>query len=250
VTRYPLPAQRAEAAAKRRIGLGITGLADALIMCGRHYGSGAGRALVADWLETFRAAAYLASAELARERGPFPLFERERHLAAVAHRRLPAEVTAAIRRDGLRNGALTTVAPTGTTALYAGNVSSGIEPVFSLTSVRRMAGEAGDGGDLRLQDYAHARYEELGGDTAHLPEAFVTADALSPAQHLAMQATVQRYVDAAIAKTINCPADLPFAAFEDVYLEAYRSGCKGCTTYRPDPLRGQVLLATTAGSEG
>ena len=250
VTRYPLAAQRVEAQATRRIGLGITGLADALIMCGASYGSPAAQALVTRWMETFRTAAYLASVDLARERGAFPRFERAPFLAAIGRRALPAAVTAAIRRHGIRNGVLTAIAPAGTMSMYAGNVSSGIEPVYSFATARTIKDAAGDDRRIRLLDYAYARYRELGGDPARLPAAFVTASALTPAQHLGMQAAVQRFIDAAISKTINCPEDIPFASFEDVYVQAYRLGCKGCATYRPTPSRGQVLVPETTDAAG
>jgi ribonucleoside-diphosphate reductase alpha chain len=247
VTAYPLAAHRREAHAKRRVGLGVTGLADALLMCGVAYGSHEAVELVAEWMEAFQTASYLASVELAEERGPFPLFDREQYLAAIAHRPLPTYVTTAIRRAGIRNGVLSAIAPTGTMSLYAGNVSSGIEPVYSFATVRQMIGPDGDREQVRLLDYAYALYSRAGDTAAGLPPHAVTAGDLTPVQHLAMQATVQRYIDASISKTINCPADMPFESFEHVYLDAFRLGCKGCTSYRPSPVRGHVLLPDSVG---
>lgn len=244
VTRYPLARQRAEAQAKRRIGLGITGLADALIMCGATYGTTQANTLVAKWMDTLRTASYLASAELAKERGPFSMFDCEKYLAAIEHRQLPAHVITAIQKEGIRNGTLTAIAPTGTMAMYAGNVSSGIEPVYSFTTTRQIILAEGRK-QLHLHDYAYAMYRDQGGNPAQLPDAFITANQLTPGQHLATQALVQRFIDASISKTINCPEDLSFPLFEDIYLEAYRLGCKGCTTYRPSLIRKHVLSSGT-----
>lgn len=242
VTHYPLARQRSEAQAKRRIGLGITGLADALIMCGVKYGTAEADALVTEWMDTVRTASYGASAELSRERGSFPLYNRDKYLAALEHRNLPAHVITAIRKDGIRNGVLTAIAPTGTMAMYAGNVSSGIEPVYNIITTRRIITDEGHIEQVSLQNYAYAMYMKCGGNPDQLPDSFVTAGQLAPVQHLATQALVQRFIDASISKTINCSEGLPFSAFKDIYLEAYRLGCKGCTTYRPSPVRGQVLL--------
>jgi len=241
ISNYPLPAQKLEAEAKRRIGLGVTGLADALILSGVRYGSPQSLALARRWMAKIEAAAYDASAELARERGAFPLYEAERYLAAPGVRRLPEEVRAAIARHGIRNGLLTSIAPTGTISLLAGNVSSGVEPVFDFRYERRVLERDGSSRTESVEDYAHALYRETFGAAAPLPEAFVTAEELSPRGHLEMQAAVQAHVDSSISKTINCPADLSFDAFKDVYLQAYDLGLKGCTTYRPNAVTGAVL---------
>jgi ribonucleoside-diphosphate reductase alpha chain len=241
VSNYPLPAQREEAKAKRRIGLGVTGLADALILCGVRYGTPEAAALAKRWMAAIERAAYLASAELAGEKGAFPLYDAERFLAAPGIRRLPEDVRAAIARHGLRNGLITSIAPTGTISLLAGNVSSGIEPVFDFRYERRVLERDGTTRTEEVEDYAHALYRERFGAAAALTDAFVTAEELSPRAHLAMQAAVQAHVDSSISKTINCPADLSFEAFEDVYLEAYDLGLKGCTTYRPNAVTGAVL---------
>jgi len=245
VSRYPLARQREEAKAKRRIGLGVTGLADALIFAGAHYASPRGRDLAQRWLAAIQRAAYLASAELAAEKGVFPLYDAAQFLAAPNVVRLGSEVGAEIGRNGIRNGCLTSIAPTGTISLLAGNVSSGIEPVYDFLYTRRVLSADGSHHEEQVEDYAHALYRRQHGASA-LSEAFVRAEELSPRAHLEMQAALQPYVDSAISKTINCPRDMPFEAFADVYLEAYALGLKGCTTYRPNPVTGAVLepLAT------
>jgi ribonucleoside-diphosphate reductase alpha chain len=245
ISNYPLPAQRAEAMAKRRIGLGITGLADALILCGVRYGTPPAVALARYWMEAIERAAYRASAELAGEKGAFPLYAAERFLAAPNVERLPDEVRATIVHQGIRNGLLTSIAPTGTISLLAGNVSSGIEPVFDFRYERRVLGRDGSVRTEPVEDYAHALYRERFGASAPLTDAFVTAEELTPRAHLEMQAAVQAHVDSSISKTINCPANLSFEAFKDVYLEAYDLGLKGCTTYRPNPVTGAVLSRST-----
>jgi ribonucleoside-diphosphate reductase alpha chain len=251
VSNYPLDAQRQEAKAKRRIGLGVTGLADALILLGVRYGTPEAAALAGRWMATIERAAYLASAGLAAERGAFPLYDAARFQAAPNVRRLPEEVRAAIARHGIRNGLLTSIAPTGTISLLAGNVSSGIEPVFDFRYDRRVLERDGSSRTDEVEDYAHALYRERLGVTAPLTDAFVTAEELTPRAHLEMQAAVQAHVDSSISKTINCPADLTFAAFEDIYLQAYDLGLKGCTTYRPNAVTGAVLSRSApAGASG
>jgi ribonucleoside-diphosphate reductase alpha chain len=241
VSNYPLDAQRQEAKAKRRIGLGVTGLADALILCGVRYGTAEAAALARRWMARIEHAAYLASSGLAAEKGAFPLYDREGLLAAPSIRRLPDDVRAAIAQHGIRNGLLTSIAPTGTISLLAGNVSSGIEPVFDFRYERRVLERDGGTRIEQVEDYAHALYREKFGPAAPLTDAFVTAEELTPAAHLKMQAAVQAHVDSSISKTINCPADLSFEAFKGVYLEAYDLGLKGCTTYRPNAVTGAVL---------
>jgi ribonucleoside-diphosphate reductase alpha chain len=250
VSRYPLPVQQREAMAKRRIGLGVTGLADALIFMGARYGSPRALGLAEGWMAEIERAAYAASAELAAEKGAFPLFDREKFLERPNVARLPSEVRAAIERSGIRNGCLTSVAPTGTISLLAGNVSSGVEPVFDFTYERRVLRPDGSRETLAVEDYAYACYRSRFGPDAPLTDAFVTTGELPVKAHLEMQAALQRHVDSSISKTINCPADISFEDFESVYLEAYRLGLKGCTTFRPNPVTGSVLVAKDQGGKG
>jgi ribonucleoside-diphosphate reductase alpha chain len=248
MSRFPLAAQQAEAQAKRRIGLGITGLADALIYCGLRYGSREAVAATERWMRRFQRAAYLASSALAAEKGSFPLFDRDKYLAGETVQRLDAEVHEAIARQGMRNGLVTSVAPTGTTSLLADNISSGLEPVFAFEYNRAILNPDGSRHTESVSDPAYRRYLAAQGPTAELPPAFVDSQSLLPAAHLVMQAAVQKYIDASVSKTINLPAEISFEAFKDVYDQAYDLGCKGCTTYRPNPLRGAVLqVAPTDG---
>jgi ribonucleoside-diphosphate reductase alpha chain len=241
VSGYPLPAQRQEAVSKRRIGLGLTGLADALIMVGVRYGSPRAVRLAGDWMAAISRAAYLASSEIAREKGAFPLFDRKRYLERPHIAALDSDVREAIAKHGIRNGCLTSIAPTGTISLFAGNVSSGIEPVFDFRMRRRILDASGSAREETLEDFAYARYVRQGGDASALPEVFVASDDLTPGEHLAMQAAVQTHVDSSISKTINCPVDIPFEGFMSIYREAYDLGLKGCTTYRPNAVTGAVL---------
>ena len=240
VSRYPLPQQESEAKAKRRIGLGVTGLADALILCGAHYGSEKGRDLAASWMAQISHAAYAASAELAKEKGAFPLFDATQFLRRPFPESLPPSLQKTIRDNGLRNGVLTSIAPTGTISLLAGNVSSGIEPVFDFEYRRRLLSPDGSERHEIIHDYAVRLFRDTHGDTP-LPHAFVTAQDLSPQQHLLMQAALQSHVDASISKTVNCPESIAFEDFEMLYLDAYRLGLKGCTAYRPNEVTGAVL---------
>jgi len=241
VSRFPLPEQAAEARAKRRIGLGVTGLADALIMCGARYGSADAVRLTETWMRAVRDNAYRASVDLAREKGPFPLFDRGPYLDGECIRELPEDIRAGIAEHGIRNALLTSIAPTGTISLLADNVSSGLEPVFAF-SYERAVLEPDDSKRIEeVSDHAYRLYRSLKGEDAPLTDAFVDAQTLRPEDHVVMQAAVQKYVDSSISKTINCPEDIDFEAFKDVYLAAYDSGCKGCTTYRPNPVTGAVL---------
>ncbi|HKD56554.1 MAG TPA: LAGLIDADG family homing endonuclease, partial [Hyphomicrobiaceae bacterium] len=248
VSNYPLPAQKQEAKAKRRIGLGVTGLADALILCGARYGTPGAVALAETWMATIKRAAYLASAEIAREKGSFPLYDAERFSAAPNPQQLPEEVRSVIGRHGMRNGLVTSIAPTGTISLLAGNVSSGIEPVFDFQYERRVLERSGEARTETVEDYAHALFRQRFGSAALTP-AFVTAEELAPSAHLQMQAALQRHVDSSISKTINCPADISFETFKNVYLEAYALGLKGCTTYRPNTVTGAVLSRSAGNAE-
>ncbi|MEQ1710223.1 MAG: adenosylcobalamin-dependent ribonucleoside-diphosphate reductase [Hyphomicrobium sp.] len=246
VSRYPLAAQQREAKAKRRIGLGVTGLADALIYCGARYGSAEAVALAEGWMRRIQNAAYSASAELAAEKGAFPLYDADAFLARPNVAALDEETRAHLVRHGVRNGCLTSIAPTGTISLLAGNVSSGIEPVFDLVYRRRVLNTDGTARDEVVEDEAYRTFRALHGPAAPLPPAFVTATALTPREHIAMQAALQRHVDSAISKTINCPADIGFDDFKEVYRDAYAHGLKGCTTFRPNAVTGSVLSAVVA----
>jgi ribonucleoside-diphosphate reductase alpha chain len=241
VSNFPLPQQLHEAKAKRRIGLGVTGLGDALIMCGARYGSAAAVKLTESWMKAIERAAYLASSELAAEKGSFPLYDREQYLAGENIRGLDQDVRDAIAQHGIRNGLLTSIAPTGTISLFADNVSSGLEPVFSFKYTRNVLMPDGQRQAEEVSDYAYRLFHRLKGEDAPLPDSFVDAQTLEPRDHVVMQAAVQKYVDSAISKTINVPVDLPFEDFKDVYILAYESGCKGCTTYRPNDITGAVL---------
>ena len=247
VSRFPLPQQAAEAHGKRRIGLGVTGLADALIMCGRHYGSPAAVALTEQWMAALRRAAYGASVELAREKGAFPLFDKAAYLAGESIGELDADIRDGIARHGIRNALLTSIAPTGTISLMADNVSSGLEPVFSFRYTRTVLMRDGTRRDEEVSDHAYRLFRSLKGDEAALPDFFVDAQSLTPDDHVVMQAAVQKYIDSSISKTINVPADIAFPTFKDVYLKAYDMGCKGCTTYRPNDVTGSVLSVREQG---
>jgi len=246
VSRFPLARQEQEAKTKRRIGLGVTGLADALIQVRVRYGSEAAVALTRQWLGAIRDLAYQASVDLAEEKGAFPLFQAEPYLAAPMIQALAPELRAGIARHGIRNALLTSIAPTGTISLLADNVSSGIEPVFSFVSARQLLQPDGSRREEEVSDPAWRAYRALHGAEAPLPDWFVDAQSLPPSAHLVMQAAAQEFVDSSISKTINCPGDLSFERFQDVYHQAWQLGCKGCTTYRPNPITGSVLEARPA----
>ncbi|GAA3863780.1 adenosylcobalamin-dependent ribonucleoside-diphosphate reductase [Celeribacter arenosi] len=240
-SKFPLEQQRQEAIAKRRIGLGVTGLADALLMIGQRYGSEEGAATTEAWLKAIARASYLASAELAAEKGAFPLFDADKYLDSGSLRHMDDDVKDAIAKNGIRNALLTSIAPTGTISLYAGNVSSGIEPVFAYAYTRKVLQKDGSRTEEEVVDYAVKLYREKHGADAELPDYFVNAQTLAPLDHVRMQAAAQKWVDSSISKTINCPEDISFDAFKEVYMEAYETGCKGCTTYRPNDVTGSVL---------
>ena len=240
ISGYPLPQQEAEAKAKRRIGLGITGLADALLYCGLAYGTPAAVTRMEAWLTTIRRAAYRTSARLAAERGPFPAYDPVM-LDRPGLLALDEETRALIAAHGLRNGCLTSIAPTGTTSLLAGNVSSGIEPVFAYQYNRRILQPDGTARYESVEDQALRTWQGLHGSEPPPEALFVSAQTLAPADHVTMQAAAQRLIDSSISKTVNCPEDIAFEAFCDVYRDGYRQGCKGMTTYRPNSVTGSVL---------
>ncbi len=242
-SKFPLPQQAAEAQAKRRIGLGVTGLADALLMVGLRYGSEEAARQTEYWLHSVARAAYLASVDLAKEKGAFPLFDAEAYLDSGTMRTMDEDVCAAIREHGIRNALLTSIAPTGTISLYAGNVSSGIEPVFAYAYTRKVLQKDGTRTEEEVVDYAVQMWRDRFGDTP-LPGYFVNAQTLAPLDHVRMQAAAQKWVDSSISKTINCPEDIGFEDFKEVYLSAWDQGCKGCTTYRPNAVTGSVLTVS------
>ncbi len=237
---FPLEAQRLQAQQTRRIGLGITGLGDALIMLGIRYGTAQSFAAAAEIMQTLCHAAYRSSVQLAREKGGFPALEVDSYLQGPFAQALPDDIRADIATAGLRNSHLLAIAPTGTISLLANNVSSGLEPVFEARYQRRIRQLDGTLLEHEVLDYACQQWQSRhGGDS--LPPAFVDARALSPDMHLRMQAAIQPYVDNAISKTINIPERLDFAAYRSVFEQAYALGLKGCTTFRPNPVTGSVL---------
>jgi ribonucleoside-diphosphate reductase alpha chain len=247
-SKFPLDAQRAEAKAKRRIGLGVTGLADALLMVGSQYGTQEAADLAEEWLKAIARAAYLASSDLAAEKGAFPLFDKEQFLASETMMDMDDDVRDAISKNGIRNALLTSIAPTGTISLYAGNVSSGIEPVFAYAYTRKVLQKDGSRTEEEVVDYAVQMWREKFGDK-ELPGYFVNAQTLAPLAHVRMQSAVQKWVDSSISKTINCPVDISFEDFKEVYMAAWDQGCKGCTTYRPNDVTGSVLSVSEDSSK-
>ncbi|MCV6823661.1 MULTISPECIES: adenosylcobalamin-dependent ribonucleoside-diphosphate reductase [Halocynthiibacter] len=243
-SKFPLEAQAQEAAAKRRIGLGVTGLADALLMVGLKYGTEEAAEQTEAWMKSIARAAYLASVELAKEKGPFPLFDADKYLASGTMQAMDEDVREAIRTHGIRNALLTSIAPTGTISLYAGNVSSGIEPVFAYAYTRKVLQKDGSRTEEEVVDYAVNLWREKFGDK-ELPEYFVNAQTLAPLDHVRMQAAAQKWIDSSISKTINCPEDISFEDFKEVYMAAWDQGCKGCTTYRPNDVTGSVLSVSS-----
>lgn len=254
VTQYPLPQQAEESNNKRRLGLGFTGLADALIMLGMTYGSPEAVIWAEVVMRNIAHASYLASADLAEEKGAFPLFDRDEYLNHPYVQQFDPDVQDAIAAKGLRNSHLTSIAPTGTISLMAGNVSSGIEPLFAYHYTRKVLEKDGSRREERVEDYAYAMYRQMCESPAEphgygkprfdetvLPDYFVSAQTLPPEAHVRMQAAAQKWVDSSISKTINCPDDITFESFKGIYQMAYDLGCKGCTTYRPNDITGSVL---------
>ena len=244
-SKFPLKEQAQEAKNKRRIGLGVTGLADALLMVGLRYGSDEAAAQTERWLHILAKSAYSASVELAKEKGAFPLFDAEAFLKSGSMQTMDKEICCDIKKYGIRNALLTSIAPTGTISLYAGNVSSGIEPVFAYSYTRKVLQKDGSKTEEEVVDYAVRMWRDLKGDTP-LPDYFVNAQTLSPLEHVKMQSAAQKWIDSSISKTINCPEDIDFESFKSVYLEAYETGCKGCTTYRPNDVTGSVLTVSSS----
>ncbi len=244
VSQFPLEAQKLEAKNKRRIGLGVTGLADALLMVGLRYGSDEAVKKTEKWMKTIARSAYNASINLAEEKGAFPLFDPEKFIVSGNMIQMDEDVKKAVNKFGIRNALLTSIAPTGTISLYAGNVSSGIEPVFAYSYKRKVLQNDGSHVEEEVVDYAVKLWRDKFGN-APLPDFFVSAQNLTPADHVKMQAAAQKWVDSSISKTINCPEDISFDDFKEVYIQAYDTGCKGCTTYRPNEVTGSVLSAAS-----
>ena len=250
-TVWPLPQQQEEASRKRRIGLGFTGLGDALVMLGLRYDETPAREKAARISEVLRDAAYEASADLAKERGAFKLFNADLLLSGNAFAsRLPQALREKIRAQGLRNSHLLSIAPTGTISLaFADNASNGIEPAFSWSYTRKKRQADGSLKEYAVEDHAWRLYRHLKGTDAPLTSAFVTALEMSAQSHAAMVGAVAPYVDSAISKTVNVPADYPYEDFQGLYLQAWRAGLKGLATYRPNSVLGSVLSVTPEPTE-
>lgn len=244
VSRFPLEAQEKEAKAKRRIGLGVTGLASAMALAGIKYGSDESVKFTNRIMKLVAVEAYRASIDLAKEKGSFPLLDVEAFLASGNMQNMPQEIRDGVREHGIRNALLTSIAPTGTISLYAGNVSSGIEPIFALEYDRRVLEKDGSHRVETVRDYSVTKWRQKHPD-GPLPDSFVTAQTLTPIQHVRIQGAAQRWVDSSISKTVNVPEDISFEAFKAVYMDAWELGCKGCTTYRPNEITGSVLTAKT-----
>ena len=256
-TVWPLPEQQHEARQKRRIGVGFTGLGDALILLGLRYASDEGLEQAEAIARTMRDAAYGASVALAQEKGAFPLFKAKQYLQSGFAKRLPKDLRAAIKKHGLRNSHLLSIAPTGTVSLaFADNASNGIEPPFSWTYTRKKRTANGGEQFYTVEDHAYRLYRSLHGEAAPLPDYFVSALEMSASEHVAMMRCMQPYIDTSISKTVNIPADYPFEDFKNLYMECWEAGLKGCATYRPNDTLGAVLaveppvapVGNTAGS--
>ncbi|SDE53546.1 ribonucleoside-diphosphate reductase class II [Variovorax sp. CF079] len=252
LTFWPLPQQRAEAMAKRRIGVGFTGLGDTLAMLCQRYDQPEGRAMAMRIARSLRDAAYAASVALAREKGPFPRFDAQRYLArGTFASRLDQALQEQIRMHGIRNSHLVSIAPTGTVSLaFADNASNGIEPAFSWTYRRKKREADGSISEYEVEDHAWRLYRSLGGDTDALPTYFVSALSMPAAGHLAMMEAVQPFVDTAISKTVNVAADYPYEDFKGLYLHAWTANLKGLATYRPNSILGSVLEVAPTAQEG
>ena len=248
VTAWPLEQQRKEAMAKRRVGLGFTGLGDALIMLRLKYDTDEARATAARISESMRDHAYRASVELATERGAFPLFNADLYLSGSSFSaRLPDEIKNLVRKHGIRNSHLLSIAPTGTISLaFADNASNGIEPPFSWSYTRKKRMPDGTLKEFPVEDHAWRRFKATSKETANLPPYFVTALEISAYAHEQMVAAVAPFIDTSISKTVNVPEDYPYTQFQDLYLHAWKSGLKGLATYRPNKVLGSVLQTTSA----
>lgn len=241
VSHFPLSEMEMEARGTRHIGLGITGLADALIMLGLHYGKKEAQEIGAQIMQTICYTAYQTSIELAREKGSFPYFKKKEYLKSKFIESLPDDIIRGIEKYGIRNSHLLSIAPTGTISLLANNISSGIEPVFNFKHKRHILQADGSYKDYNLVDFAYSEWLRKKGDVTQMPEYFVDARHISPTAHLEMQAALQPFVDNAISKTVNVPVSFPFSKFKNLYDMAFDLGLKGCTTFRPNPVTGVIL---------
>ena len=249
LSRFPLDKQKEVAHSTRRLGLGLTGLGDALIMLGIPYGTPAAARVAGEVMQRLCESAYQTSIELAREKGAFTRLDKDKYLQGKFISHLPQTIRDGIARHGIRNSHLTAIAPTGTISLLANNVSSGLEPVYRFEYKRRVREADGSLSEHAVSDYAHRLYRELNGAQAPLTPAFVTAAEVSPFMHLDMQAALQPWVDNAISKTVNVPQDYSFEQFRSLYEYAYSKDLKGCTTFRPNPVTGQVLVDLDVAAE-
>jgi len=245
LTVWPLPQQLAESRSKRRIGVGFTGLGDTLVMMCLRYDKPQGRSFAESVAISMKNAAYRASIELAKERGAFPLFDADKYLeTGTFASTLDADIQAEIRKHGIRNSHLLSIAPTGTVSLaFADNASNGIEPAFSWTYQRKKRMAEGGHSTYDVEDFAYRLYRHLGCDVSQLPDYFVTALNIAAKDHIAMMEVVQPHIDSSISKTINVAEDYPFEDFKDLYMQAWKANLKGVATYRPNSTLGAVLIA-------
>lgn len=242
ITQWPLPQQHQEAMNKRRIGLGYMGLGDAMIMLGIRYDTEEGATFAGFVSKALRDAAYRASVELAKEKGAFPLFDADKYLAGAFISRLPEDIKEDIRKYGIRNSHLLSIAPTGTISLaFADNASGGLEPAFSFVYSRKKRQADNTQKEFEVADHAYRLYRAMGGDVENLPPQFVTALGISVHAHVAVMKAIQPYIDTSLSKTVNVPAEYPFEDFQDLYMEAWKAGLKGLATYRPNSILGSVL---------
>jgi len=249
ISRFPLPQQMESAEGSRRIGLGVTGLADTMVMLGLQYGGERSLNFACNIMRRICHTAYRASVSLAAEKSAFRYFDRDRYLDGAFIRGLPNDIRDGIAQTGIRNSHLLAIAPTGTISLLAGNISSGLEPIFAASHIRNVLNQDGKPRPFTLTDYALALWRRLPGRLAGTPSAFVTAGELPISAHVKMQAALQPFVDNSISKTINVPQDTPFDEFRKTYDLAYDLGLKGCTTFRSNPSVGAVLTAQDGGDD-
>lgn len=243
VSRFPLKMQKQEAMATRRIGLGITGLGGMFVMLGMRYGSDTSLKMTNRVMKLIAETTWQTSIELAKERGSFPLLQKEKYLQGQFVKQLATDIQKSIALNGVRNSHHNTIAPTGTISLLANNISNGIEPIFSAYYDRTIRSSQGELKKFAVRDYVLNRWQKINSATS-LPPSWTDSQSLAPNDHLQIQAAIQSFIDNAISKTINIPEDFPFEQLNEVYTTAYRLGLKGCTIYRPNPITGSVLHAT------